>query len=420
VLIAPATAGRVRDEVEASGTVEPLVASVVAAEVEGDVRQMPVREGSVVGKGDPLAVLSTEERRLRLAIAQARLDSAEAALALVLAGERDETKETARLGVVELERRLEIARDAATRAETLSGGDRPVLDPARAEDLRREAAAAEARLGAARQTLARLLKGARPEEIAQARAEVARATAERDVADLDIRRCTVAAPFSGRVVRLRTEVGQWVVQGGPIADLQDSGTVLVTVGVGERDIPRVGQGAPATVRVDAWPGREFQGTVDRIVPAADVATRAFSVRIAVANPSESPSTETLRVGMYAQARIGVGEERDALLVPADAIVSDAQGVAVFVIEAGKARRLAVRRGVARPEGVEVAGEGLAVGTMVITSGNEVGMTGPLRDGDPVIPAGGPGAEPGGPDARHGAGGAAPVPAGRAPGAGAAK
>ena len=414
VLTVPATAGRVRDEVEASGTVEPLVASIVAAEIEGNVREVPVREGSVVRKGDPLAVLSREERTLKLAIAQARLDAAQSSLGLVVAGEREELKEAARLGAVELERRLEIAKSAAARAETLSGGERPVLDPARAEDLRREAAAAEARLGAARQAVARLEKGARPEEIAQARAEVARATAERDLADLDVRRCVVPAPFSGRVVRLRTEVGQWVVKGGPIADIQDSATVLVTVGVGERDIPRVAQGAPATVEVDAWPDREFTGTVDRIVPAADVATRAFSVRIAVANPSESPSTETLRVGMYARARIGVGKEREVLLVPADAIVADAQGVAVFLIDAGKARRVPVRRGVSRPDGVEIAGEGLAAGTLVITSGNEVGMMGPLRDGDPVVPAGARGAADA-PPAEHGAHGGPPAPA-----AGAAK
>ena len=73
--------------------------------------------------------------------------------------------------------------------------------------------------------------------------------------------------------------------------------------------------------------------------------------------------------------------------PADAVVSDAGGAALFVFvkgegDGGKAKRVAIRRGPAHGPRVEVEAEGLAAGATVVVAGNEG-----LRDGEPVAPVG---------------------------------
>ncbi|MCC7137091.1 MAG: efflux RND transporter periplasmic adaptor subunit [Planctomycetes bacterium] len=389
---------KVRDEVSAVGTVEPRLYTKVAARVEGIVKVLHVTEGAEVEENAPLATIDPEPLRLALAAAKARLDASTEHRRLLEAGSRAEDIAAAKASVAEAEARLALARDAAARARALADPARPVIDPAKAEDAAREESAAAARLEALRQLLRRAESGARPEEVAEAKADEARTQAEVDLAQWNLDRHVVRSPVAGRVLRTMTEVGQWLGKGDVVCEVMVVSTVLARVGVGEREIADVALKADAVVAADAYPRIEFPGTVSRIVPGAEAATRAFAVRISVPNEHATLGRHPLMVGMYVRARIAYGPQREALLVPLDAVVEDARGAAVFVLDGGVAKRTAVRRGAAHGWRVEVEAPGLAPGALVAFSGAEG-----LRDGEPVVavgldgrPVGGaPGAAPGG-------------------------
>ena len=382
VRAAPVAKESVRDEVTVVGTVEPRLYTKVASRVEGIVATLHVTEGAEVAEGAPLATLELRPLELKRAASVARLTVAQERQRLLEAGEREEVRAGARAAVAEAEARLALARDAAVRLRALASPERPVIDPARADDAEREQAAAEARLEVARQARLRAEAGPRVEEVAEAKAEIARTQAEVDLVQWELDHSVIRSPVAGRVLRTMTEIGQWLGKGDVVCEVMVVATVLARVGVNEREIGLVQLQSDAFVAADAYPGVEFPGKVARILPGAEAPTRSYAVRLLVDNAREGLPRHPLMVGMYVRARIAYGPEREALLVPLDAVVEDALGAAVFVLADGKATRTPVRRGAAHGWRVEVEGGGVTAGSLVAVAGTEG-----LRDGDAAIAVG---------------------------------
>ena len=90
----------------------------------------------------------------------------------------------------------------------------------------------------------------------------------------------------------------------PLLEVANVDRVEVAAHVAADHLGRVRVGQPAAIVSDAYPDRTFDGEVIAIAPAIDPATNAALVRIRVKNPER-----LLKVGMFAQARIGLaGEE----------------------------------------------------------------------------------------------------------------
>jgi RND family efflux transporter MFP subunit len=129
-------------------------------------------------------------------------------------------------------------------------------------------------------------------------------------------------------------------------------------------------GEDATVRVEAWKERTFEGKVARVNPWVDPANRTFGVEVLVPNHDGA-----LRPGSFARGDILVGKE-PALFAPEDAVVSFAGVTKVFVVKDGKARAVAVQAGERRKGFLEV--RGVDAGDQVVTRGQSV-----LSDGAAV-------------------------------------
>lgn len=94
----------------------------------------------------------------------------------------------------------------------------------------------------------------------------------------------------------------------------DISRVLVLADVAEPELPRVRPGADAAVRVAAWPGRSFHGTVELVAASLDPATRTGRVRIAVDNPDHALAPEMLAtVAIASPPRRGLSIPAEALL-----------------------------------------------------------------------------------------------------------
>lgn len=218
-------------------------------------------------------------------------------------------------------------------------------------------------------------------------ARVAEREAAADELRLQVEKMTVSAPFSGVINRRHVEVGQWVQQGAPVAEIVQLDPLYVRTGVPEALLPRLKAGDAASVTIDALGGKEFQATIAEILPVADIESRTFSVRLRVDNPQHD-----LLPGMFARATFAQQDDT-WLVVPKDAIVR-VRGQAMVVLAANNmAKTVPVTLGAGDESSQAVRGEGLKEGDQVITRGNEG-----LMDGMPVMvqPAGGPPGGAGGP------------------------
>lgn len=349
VEVAPVVLEQTAPTMRLVGTVRPRLRSVLAAEVAGMVVEMPVDEGDAVKQGQILCRLRDNQLRFRHAGASAQRAELAAALAAALAARTKAKFEVDRLSRLYAEGR-------GTEKEQ--------------QDAQADFDAADARVEQARQAVA------------------AQEAAVEALAD-DLERTTIRAPFDGRIVSKRTEIGSWVMQGGAVFEMLDLGVARVRISVPESIIRYCGVGAPVGVTVEAL-GKSLTGAVARVIPDGDEKARTFPIEVDIPNPQ----TE-LKAGMFVRAATPSGPRAERLVVPKDAIVLRGPVSMVFVVREAEQGHMAM------PLPVEVVAEiedraaiqtqGLRAGEMVVVRGNEY-LFSPTpvvilpRGGDPGDPA----------------------------------
>ena len=205
---------------------------------------------------------------------------------------------------------------------------------------------------------------AQAHEQAEAAFETARANYEMMLDSARIR-----APFSGYVTARHLEEGELFLlmpggTGAPsILDVADISTVAAEVEVSERDWPLISVGLPASIRVDAYPERAFEGRVHRVGAALDRMSRTAAAEVRVPNPDG-----LLRPGMFADIELTLSE-REAVLVPLDALMrQEGTGVSyVFVVEDDVAHRRDIEIGEIFGEAVRAL-SGVEEGDLIVLAG----------------------------------------------------
>lgn len=255
-------------------------------------------------------------------------------------------------------------------------------------ELAAQVARAQAELEEAKAAFERARQLRDRELIPEGEYEVARtalASSESELEQLHARRsyATVRAPIAGVVLEKQVEAGDVVGSQTRLFTLGDISTRVVRVALSELDVVELEAGAPVSVALDAYPGREILGRIRRIFPAADPASRLVPVEVALLGPQ----AELARPGFLARATFALGAREGALLVPASTIVSGTGAAAVFVVQDGRANRRTVETGLSSRGQIEIL-SGVSAGDTVVVAGNNA-----LRDGARVRVVAGPGAKP---------------------------
>ena len=238
---------------------------------------------------------------------------------------------------------------------------------------RADRAAAAAKAEFARLQLARtrglVPTGAESRETLQQRqAEYDQAIAAVRQIDARLAQKRIAAPFSGQIGVRRINPGQYVNPGDQIATLTDLGELFVDFTLPQQDLAKLRVGSLVNVTSDAWPGRSFAARVTTIEPRIEQESRNVWVQAVLANPDHA-----LRPGMYITAALQLPPLPSALVVPATAIQTSAQGDSVIVIRGAKARTegksetVVVKTGLRFGNSV-VIDSGLKAGDVVVTEG----------------------------------------------------
>lgn len=280
--------------VTATGNLRPTNQVEVGAEVTGPLDSVLVDVNDRVTKGQVIAVINTEIIDQQIAQSRANLNAARAALG--------QAQATIDIDKVQLARLEEV--------RALSGG----RVPSQIEVERAEAA------------------------VERDRAAVASARANIEAAEALLRgnlttrtRAVIRAPVTGVVLARRVEPGQTVVASFNTVTLfviaEDLSQMQLRVSVDEADVGQVKSGQQATFTVDAYPGRRFPATLERVDLASSSTTQtatggsgaaaaaggsvvSYEARLTVQN-----SNGLLRPGMTATATIATQNTGNALLVP---------------------------------------------------------------------------------------------------------
>jgi RND family efflux transporter MFP subunit len=172
-----------------------------------------------------------------------------------------------------------------------------------------------------------------------AEAQLADAKARLASAEQQLQYTTVRAPFAGVVSERSASAGDVLQTGGALYTIIDPASLRFDGTVPAEQVGQLERGAPVEFAVSGYPGKVFEGKIDRINPSADPATRQVRVYVSVPN-----ADQRLVAGLYAEGRVGAAVRR-AIVAPASAV--DQRGVTptVLRIRQGRVEQVTVLLGV---------------------------------------------------------------------------
>jgi RND family efflux transporter MFP subunit len=333
--------GVIREQISLVGSLKPKEQVQVVPRITGKVEQVLVNVGDNVRQGQLLATLEGEEldqqvlrAEASLAVSQATLSQRQAELENAQADEA-RTAQLASEGLVS----VQVRQTAETRGRVV-----------------------EAQLRLAQ---------------AQVRA------AEADLAELKIRQqqLQVVAPLSGAVGQRFVDPGALVSANSPIVSVLALSSLITEVRVPEEHLANLRAGNRAVVAIDALGGQTMEGRVARISPVLDAATRSGLLQVEIPNTGGQ-----LKAEMSARIVLDVGSEREALLVPGEAVVVRGLQTGVHLLEGNRVRFQPIETGISTDQGVEVL-EGVTVGTAIVTKGSQSLQNGTIVETPGGLPTG---------------------------------
>ena len=201
-------------------------------------------------------------------------------------------------------------------------------------------------------------------QVREAEAAVRIANANLKLAEIDLARTRIRAPYSGVVIQRLKESGAYVKVGDALVRL-----LAVTHMEVEADVSfeRLAGLTPGTVvQLSLDDGQQYVAKVRTVIPDENRLTRTRAVRFI---PTFDTSNLNLAEGQSATVQIPAGANRTLLTVHKDAVNRGAQGTSVYVAESGKAKLRPVTLGPAIGSRFEVL-NGLKEGERVVVRGNE--------------------------------------------------
>ncbi len=298
------------------GTLAARDEATIAAQVAGQLEKNLVDLGDEVKAGQEIALIDTTSYEALAAAAAANLNRAQAS--------------------------------AANAAQNLK----------RVQELQRDKIASTSDLDAA------------VAEASRTKAEVKAAEANDAVAQLNLSRSHVKAPFTGTVAERLASPGDYLAVGAPIARLVQTDPLRLKLEVPERESSavQINQSVRVTVEGDT---NIYHGQLKRVAPAIRPNSRMLPVEADVPNPGG------LRAGLFARATIVVNATENVVSIPAAALTTFAGLEKVVLVQAGIAAEKNVTTGRRAGDWVEITA-GLNPGDLVVL--DPAG----IRTGQPLV------------------------------------
>ncbi|MDJ0649647.1 MAG: efflux RND transporter periplasmic adaptor subunit [Xenococcaceae cyanobacterium MO_188.B19] len=339
VTMVEVTSRPIEKTLEASGTVHAYELIPVMTPATGlQIKNILADEGNFVNQGQVLAKLNNSTLQAELVQAEATVRRVEARLAELKAGARAEEIARAREQVIsakaslsQAESELDLVKKRVKRNRGLKQEGAISLDRLD-EILNQEKSSranldqAKARLEEAKQQLAELQAGVRPEIISQAKAEVSQAKGRVQYIQARIQETIVTAPVSGIVATRNARLGEITSSSETLFSIIEDGKLELRLQVPETLIRAIKPEQKVRILNGNFQVPSIMGTVREVAPIIDGDSRQGTVKV------DLPSQPDLKPGMFLRAEIATSQIQGKT-VPTKALLPQADGTAIaFVVQ----------------------------------------------------------------------------------------
>jgi multidrug efflux pump subunit AcrA (membrane-fusion protein) len=354
--------GEVNSFLKVTGVVEANETVRVTSEMMGQAKEVKVKDGEEVNKGDILIVLGDEQIKIQVAQAQATLDSIQASSDKIKSGARPQEIKQADSAVLQAKINRDSAEENYLRMEKLFS--EKVISKQQYEQAKNQYEIADVQYQSAQESYELVIEGAAEEDIKSVEAQVRQAKAALDMAKYQLKNTQITAPISGKVTSITVSSGEMVSPSIPLLSIIDVNRIFVKVGISEKDISKIKEGQTVDLKIDAFSEEKFQGEVVSKGVAVDQISKTLEVKIEILQPEVD-----IPVGVFARGDILVKTNQEALIISSSALVRKKDGIYVYVIEEGIARQKEVVLGIIQDERVEIL-EGLSEEEEIVILGNQ--------------------------------------------------
>lgn len=178
------------------------------------------------------------------------------------------------------------------------------------------------------------------------------------------RTVTFHSPVAGIVIEKKAVQGMRFMPGEALYQVTNLSSVWVIADVFEQDIGLIKPGAKASVRINAYPDKSFQGAVTYVYPTLRPETRTVPVRVELSNPGG-----LLKPGMFAQIELPTSAKGAVLTVPTSAVIdSGTRQIVLVQLKEGRFEPRDVKLGSRSEDSVEVI-QGVQNGELVVVAAN---------------------------------------------------
>ena len=368
-----ATRETIVSSIPTDGKVEPMEWAVARAERPGAVKEILIKLGQHVMKGQELVRLDTSD-------IQAERESAESSIAqikneLQVIGEGGRPADRAKLTaeIQDTQVSLDHARTDYEKYQRMQ--TEQIATPVEVTTRKQKVDELESQLKGLKNQLSSLVA---PTDRASAEARLKNAGASLKLANQRLAQSVVRSPLDGEVYQFDLKQGGYLNAGDPVATIGRMDQVKVTVFVDERDLGRVKVGMPVRITWDALPGREWNGSVNKLAEqiVARGSRQVGEVDCLIQNPGRE-----LVPGSNVNVQIRAESVDNALTIPKEALRNENGKEGVYSLREGTLMWRPVKLGIDNTTRIQVT-EGLNDGDAVA-----LGLISdkPLRDGMTVKP-----------------------------------
>jgi multidrug efflux pump subunit AcrA (membrane-fusion protein) len=346
------------------GTTRALNDVTIRARVKGFLQEKHFEDGKNVKKGQLLLVIEKRPYEVQVEAAKAQLAATKASLEKATASKAVPVSraklalDSAQLTLDQIEERRErslLARNAASRDDFDKAEAQRKKSAAQVESDEASVAQAEADYRI---------------DIENAKAEVARAEAAVEDAQINLGYCEMFAPIDGRIGELKVKLGNLVGDSNSteLVNLQQLDPMGIDLLPAARYLPiatalQQGGGIVVDVFVEGERPHTHPGKTIFVDNRVDTQTSTFLVRAEVPNPDGS-----ILPGQYIKAAITIGKYVDATVIPEQAVLEGQEGPRVFIVDAANKVDTVKVTPVDDYQGLRVLESGLAAGQRVIVEG----------------------------------------------------
>jgi HlyD family secretion protein len=358
VQVAAAERATVHRTVEADAVLWAVDQASVMPKINAPVQKFQANRGDHVKSGQLLAVLEARDLRATAAAAKGQLDQAEANLRTTQGATVPEATVKAQSDVQAAQQQLDASQKLLESRRNLF--QQGALARRLVDEAEVQYAAAKAALETAREHLRTQQSVGNREQIRTAQAQIEAARGTYQSAEAQVGYSEVHSPITGIVSDRPLFPGDMASTGQPLFVIMDVSRVIARANVPQAEAAQVHIGMPATIHAGET---DVPGKVTVVSPATDAASTTVQVWVEAQNPRER-----LRPGTNARVVIAVGTIKDAVTVPASAIVpGDEGGNAVVTVVNNVAQPKKVEIGVREGDKVQIV-SGIAAGEQVVTVG----------------------------------------------------